>query len=101
MLKSVRSKTGLLVGMGILLMSNVSVAQEYPPSEEHGGETIPFSEEPNYPAQQPMEMPVPTFSVTGCPGCGKRPHESYRDNGKADGVARKSVSQTRSECKVY
>lgn len=74
MLKSVRSKTGLLVGMGLLLMSNVCAAQEDPHSEESVGGMIPLAdvlsrgtEEPFYQEPSTMQMPAPMDPSQGAP----------------------------------
>ena len=74
MLKSVRSKIGLLVALGLFLMSNVCAAQEDPHSEEPVGDLIPLAdvlsrgtEEPYYPEPPTMQMPVPMDPAQGAP----------------------------------
>jgi hypothetical protein len=74
MLKSVRSKIGLLVALGLFLMSNVCAAQEDPHSEEPVGDLIPLAdvlsrgtEEPFYPEPPTMQMPAPMDPAQGAP----------------------------------
>jgi len=74
MLKSVRSKIGLLVALGLFLMSNVCAAQEDPHSEEPVGDLIPLAdvlsrgtEEPFYPEPPTMQMPAPMDPSQGAP----------------------------------